>query len=115
DKSVWKCSHGLMVDSDLQTLVSERKGSSNNNSCFNHQESTMDAEFEDERKKKRKEAADSKQKEKKEEADMAAHFLIYAKIEDPHEDIRKLDGDKAMISWDDDQEMKKSYATNQKP
>nr|GEZ58808.1 hypothetical protein [Tanacetum cinerariifolium] len=38
-----------------------------NNSCFNHQESAMHAEFEDERKKKRKEAADSEQKEKKEE------------------------------------------------
>nr|GFC90632.1 hypothetical protein [Tanacetum cinerariifolium]GFD38116.1 hypothetical protein [Tanacetum cinerariifolium] len=44
-----------------------------NNSCFNLQESAMDAEFEDERKKKRKEAADS---EKKEEVDMAAHFLL---------------------------------------
>nr|GEU28601.1 ribonuclease H-like domain-containing protein [Tanacetum cinerariifolium] len=77
-----------------------------NNSCFNHQESAMDAEFEDERKKKRKEAADSEQKEKKEEADMATLFCrIYAKTEDPHEDIGKLDGDKAMISHNDDQEM----------
>nr|GEZ73751.1 hypothetical protein [Tanacetum cinerariifolium] len=40
---------------------------------------------------------------------------IYAKTEDPHEAIGKLDGDKAMISQDDGQEMKKSYATNQKP
>nr|GFC81109.1 hypothetical protein [Tanacetum cinerariifolium] len=30
---------------------------------------------------------------------------IYAKTEDPHEDIGKLDGDKAMISRNDDQEM----------
>nr|GEY27871.1 hypothetical protein [Tanacetum cinerariifolium] len=30
---------------------------------------------------------------------------IYAKTEDPHEDIGKLDGDKAMISQNDDQEM----------
>nr|GEW51227.1 hypothetical protein [Tanacetum cinerariifolium] len=81
---------------------------------FNHQESAMDAKFEDERKKKSKEAMDSEQKEKKEEADMAAHFLIYAKTEDPHEDIGKLDGDKAMISQDDDQEMIK-LCNQQKP
>nr|GEZ63135.1 basic 7S globulin-like [Tanacetum cinerariifolium] len=85
-----------------------------NNSCFNHQESAMDAEFEDEKKKKRKEVADSEQKEKKEEADMATLFcIIYAKTEDPHEDIGKLDGDKAMINWNDNQEMiKHTQQTN---
>nr|GEU58379.1 DNA-directed RNA polymerase II subunit RPB7 [Tanacetum cinerariifolium] len=58
--------------------VTRAKGiKQHNNSCFNHQESAMDAEFEDERKKKIKEAADLKHKEKKEEADMAAHFFYW--------------------------------------
>nr|GEW06006.1 hypothetical protein [Tanacetum cinerariifolium] len=38
---------------------------------------------------------------------------IYAKTEDPHEDIGKLDGDKAVISRNDDQEMiKHMHQTN---
>nr|GEX26757.1 hypothetical protein [Tanacetum cinerariifolium] len=104
---------------DLLSVASEPKGSSNTTIyvlIIKNLPWMLNLKMKERRREKRQRIHNRKKRKKKRTwlHIFCCKSRIYAKTEDPHEDIGKLDGDKAMISRDDDQEMIKSLQQTNK-